>query len=473
MSDHSRRLLRNGSVYTFASVASTATALLITPVLTRSLGIEEYDKVAIAIVVWNFGINLLSLGLPTAIIRLVHAESAGRPLARGIAAMGFIVVIAASGTTALLAWACGFAPEIPWALLAGGAGGAVSMTLAYFVATENSRAYVIASFGLSLGGPVAGLFSTIALGPLAVNYVAGLGAAYTVVAVVCFLYLLSLSATFSIKRLRTALAIGLPIVPHQLAIGTAAGASVLLAAIALQTGSAAHAQLALLVASAPITIVSALSSAWTPVILSAPVEIRGERLSQTAGVIGWLAALGSGALAMLAPWFIGLLAPPEQFDTAPMVPVVAVAAASATVAVAYSSHLNLIIASGKTLALTILSPLALLLGFALGVLAAPVLGLLSSAVSFVSAYLLLLVFTRALARRVSPVRWSEKNLYVALGASAVASALGAALPWGSLVASLPRLILAVALLSGALAIFLRQIRSAPDGASIASARDIP
>lgn len=179
----STRLLRNGSVYTVASVASAATALLITPLLTRQLGVAEYDHVAVAVVVLNIAINILSLGLPIAIIRVVHAESSGRAIARNLAIMGFALVFLVAGLAALITALAGQRNEIVFALLAGGAGGAIAMILAYHVATENPRSYVFVSFGMSFGAPAGGFLCIVLFGPLAIHYLIGLAAVYVLVAI--------------------------------------------------------------------------------------------------------------------------------------------------------------------------------------------------------------------------------------------------------------------------------------------------
>jgi O-antigen/teichoic acid export membrane protein len=452
----------NGSAYTFASVASAATAILITPILTRSLGLQEYDGVAVAIVVLNIAINLLSLGLPTAIIRAVHSEREGSAIARSIVIMGFAVVLVTSGFAGLVATFAGQGAGIALAIVAGGAGGSVAMVLAFYVATENPRSYVVTTFGLSLGGPAVGLICTLVFGAHALTYVAGLALAYFSVALVSILRLLKPAPLeFSRRRFARALFIGLPMVPHQLAIGAASGTAVLLAALLLPRGAAAGAQLALLIASAPLAIVSALTSGWTPIILAASEKSRGERLEETSRVIAILAALGGGALSLLAPWFIQFLAPADKFDISAIVPTVAIACAAPALAVAYTSYLQIVIASGKTLTLAILSPLALGLGFAIGYVIIPVTGLPGAGLMFVVVYALFVAFARMLSRRVSAVRWSESKVMFAVIFAATTSLLGAVLPWEAPPWAVVRLGLAAALLCAALVAFVRNILAKP------------
>lgn len=417
----------------------------------------EYDGVAIAIVVLNISVNLLSLGLPTAIIRAVHSEVDGPRRGRALAIMGFGVVTVTSWLAATVVAISGQGSSIALALVAGGAGGAVAMVLAVYVATDNPRAYVVTSFGLSLGGPAIGLVGTYVLGAQSTNYVTGLAVAYLGVAAVSVVRLARPSPRLSIRHLGQGLSIGLPMVPHQLAIGASSGAAVLLAASMLPQGAAAGVQLALLIASAPLSIVSALSSGWTPIILASPVELRGERLEQTSSVIALLAALGSGALALLAPWFVQFLAPADQFDIRSIVPTVAIAALAPSLAVAYTAQLQIIIASGKTLILAVLSPIALAIGFVSGFIFIPSSGLPGAALMFVSVYALFAIFARCLARRVSSIRWSESKVWLGVLFAAATSLVAAVLPWESPVWAVVRLGLAVILLGGALFAFVRNV----------------
>ena len=411
-----------------------------------------------AIVVLNIAINLLSLGLPVAIIRAVHTEADGKLSARNIAVMGFALVLTAAGLAALVAAIAGQREEITFALLAGGAGGAAAMVLAYYVATENPRPYVLVSFGLSLGGPAGGLVCVLTLGPQAIHYMTGLAVVYVAIAILGVLFLprhapLKLSGS----QLSRALAVGLPMVPHQFAVGSATGAAVLLEALLLPEGAAAGTQLALLVASAPLTIISALSSAWTPIILSAPLETRGARLTETSRVIATFAAFGGGALAMLAPWFIEFLAPADKFDVASIVPTVAIASVAPALAVAFTSHLQVVIASGKTLALAYLSPIAIALGIGIGFIIIPWAGVPGAGVMFVAVYIFFWVFARSLARKVSPVRWNESSVMIAVLFAFAIATMGALLPWDVAVWGVVRLAAAGLLLAGALISFARKI----------------
>lgn len=465
MSSATRRLFGTGSIYTLATAAPMLTGIVITPLLTRALGLLEYDDVSFAIVIMNFTVGVLALGLPVAITRHAITEKTGEPGSRGIAVAGALIAIVIAVVVATVLYLSGHGVGIALAVLAGGLGGGVAMTQAYSLARQDSWFYVALALGVSFLAPAIALVAVFSVSPTSTTYYFALTIVYLVVCVAGFVRLLRQGPViFSASDIRDALRLGLPVIPHQVAVGSATGAAVVVAQLQLPEGSSAQTQLALLVASAPLIIVSALSYAWTPIILRAPETEQGPQLQETAGGVAWLAAFGGGALALLAPWGLAILAPAREFGVAEMVPTVAIASLAACFAAAYLAHAQLVIAKGATAPLAILSPLALLLGAGIGFLLTPVLGLTAMGVEFALTFLLLLVFTRFLARRVSAVRWREARLVppIAVG---LAVAIGAAfLPWEDLFSIIVRLAAALVLLALAILRFLRAFRKPRVGA---------
>jgi hypothetical protein len=135
---------------------------------------------------------------------------------------------------------------------------------------------------------------------------------------------------------------------------------------------------------------------------------------------------------------------------------VAFATLAPALAVGYTSHLQIVIASGKTLRLAVLSPLALALGIGVGFVVMPWIGLVGASVMFLSVYVFIGIFARALARKVSTVRWTESTVLMAIAFSAVCAAAGALLPWETPTSIALRLGGSVLLLAGAFVWFLRK-----------------
>ncbi len=464
----SRQLLGRGSIYTLATAAPMLAALIITPALTRALTQAEYGLVSVGLTVMQFTINLLALGLPTAITRHAIVGDSGPQGARTIAARGALLALAISIAASLVgllttAAGLGIPTVVLLGILTGGAGAGVAMAQAVSLAEDKPGRYVWLAFGLSLVAPAAGLAVVLTLRPESNAYYATLLLVYLVVDLLAFEQLRRHG--FGPRRpaeFKDALAIALPMVPHQLAVGAATAAAVWIASIRLGIVAAAEAQPALQLATMALVVTSALSYAWTPIVLRAKPAQQGPLLTETAAVVSQLAALGGGVTALLAPWVLRFLTP---YDLAGMVPLAAITAFTATLAAGYLAHLQLVVAAGATRPLAALSPAALLAGAVASWLLIGGFGLPALGLGYLTTYAFLFVFTRGLARRATPVRWNDRGLGLAwlLGAGLCAS--GALLGWNSGADIAIRLLLAAGAAAVAVALFGRRLRNRPTNAT--------
>jgi O-antigen/teichoic acid export membrane protein len=124
---------------------------------------------------------------------------------------------------------------------------------------------------------------------------------------------------------RAALRMGLPIVPHLVALFLANSALVILAVLLYGVPASGRLQLALLIGSSPAVITSAMNQSWAPIVFRAPQAQRGEVLGHTARDIATLAAFISWGVALLSPWLLQFEAGPS-FNPLQLVPAVAIAA---------------------------------------------------------------------------------------------------------------------------------------------------
>lgn len=456
MSSAASRILGRGSIYTLASAAPMLTGLLVTPALTRSLPIAEYGRVSVAIVTMQFMLGLLSLGLPLVITRHAHVEGSGTEGARGLVLTGSVAVLLLSiavgsgylGVVALLG------SHTPWpvllALVAGGAGAGMAMAQAYALAKEASWFYVALAFAMSLLAPAAGLVAILVTSATASAYYAAVVAVFLVAEGIALWRIRSDGRAHTSRReFGRSLRMGLPLVPHQLAIGSATGAAVLLARCQLGVDGGAHAQIAAWLGTAPLIIVSAIGYAWLPQILSVPAASRGALLEETSGAIAWLAALGASSVALLSPWLLRLLVSAE-YDVASMVPVTSIVSLTAVVATMFLAYMQLVIAGGHTQRFALTSPLSLVGGSLIALAAIEWLGLAAIGLGYVSTYVLLTLFARHESRRHSDVRWSLRRVLPALGFGVFACLAGALLPVSGVVGSTVRVGFAVLCLMVAL-----------------------
>jgi len=219
---------------------------------------------------------------------------------------------------------------------------------------------------------------------------------------------------------------GLPVIPHLIALFLANGALVLLAGQLYDIATAGRLQLALLVGSSPAVITSALNNSWAPIIYRTTEHQRATVLSHTARDIATLAALISAGVALLSPWLMRLVAG-AGFAPLELVPAVAIVAFGCVLSVAYLANVHLVFAAGRSLWLSVITPLSLLVGLASAWLAGrqnPVL----LAVGFPATYAALAVGTAWMRRYVHAGSWRETALAWPIGLGLALSVLGGILP---------------------------------------------
>ena len=189
----------------------------------------------------------------------------------------------------------------------------------------------------------------------------------------------------------------------------------------------AHTQIGIYLGTVPLIVTSALSYAWTPIILSADEVERGPRMTETARTVGWLAAYGGSSVALLSPWLLPLIAS-SSYDVRSMVPITSSVALVAAVSVVFLAHSQLVVATGRTGAFAWLSPLALVLGAGTAFALTSWFGLEAAGLGYLATYVLLAVFARGLAHRRSTVRWQERVVLPCLLLATMCCLAGVFLP---------------------------------------------
>ncbi|HEX8972941.1 lipopolysaccharide biosynthesis protein [Oryzihumus sp.] len=457
----SRGVLGRGSIYTLGTAAPILANVAVVPVVTRMLGAEAYGVVATAVVVIQVAMMLGSFGMPSVITRQGILTSSGVPGARALLVRGSLMTMGLTAVVLLAApWWTGMLAEplrvaIPLALVAG----------AFFVVVENAQsllrvldrpgAFAALSAAATLGGPALGL-ALLVPDRSPERYLVGVAAGYAVAALGGLVLCLR-GGRVQRERgdTRAALRIGLPVIPHLVALFLANGALVFLAGQLYGIAAAGRLQLALLVGSSPGVITSALNNSWAPIVYRTPENERGAVLAHTARDIGTLAAFVAGGVATLSPWLLRLVAN-APFAPDELVPAVAIVTFGTVVSVAYLANVHLVFASGRSLGLSVVTPCSLLVGL-LVALAVGRSDLVLLAVGFPATYASLAVGTAVLRRRVGSTRWNERVLVLPFLVGAVLCAAGSLLPVTGL-PSLSRLLVAGAAGVGTLWLGRRVIR---------------
>jgi O-antigen/teichoic acid export membrane protein len=451
----SRGVLGRGSIYTLGTAAPILANLAVTPAVTRLLGGPAYGVVATAMVVIQVGMMVGGLGMPAVITRHGILSRTGMEGARALLVRGSLMSTALG--LALMASSPLWLPYLPSDLGA-------SMVLAVaastcFVVVGNAQAllraldqpgpFVSLSLTATLGGPLLGLGLLVG-GHTPERYLTGIVIGYAVAAVVGLWLGLRDGATRGERGdTRSALRLGLPVVPHLVALFLASGALVFLAGHLFGRTAAGRLQVALLIGSSPGVLIAALNNSWAPIVYRADDRERGAVLAHTARDVAALAALICGGVALLSPWLLRLVAG-AGLSPDPLVPAVAIVAFGAVVSVAYLANVHLVFAVGRSLGLSLVTPLSLAVGLAVA-LAVGRNDLVLLSTGFTMTYVALAVGTAVLRRRVGGAQWREDILLPPLLAGGLLCLVGALLPVDG-PAALSRL--AAALVAGAATLWL-------------------
>ncbi|WP_197519814.1 lipopolysaccharide biosynthesis protein [Pseudonocardia sp. HH130630-07] len=433
--DASRAVLGRGSLYTLGSVAPILANVLVTPVVTRVLGLEQYGIVAAGLILVQVGAMVVGLGLGSSITRHGILERSGADGARALVLQGSAIstglVVAAllagplwSEPVLSVRWQAGLA----FAALSAAGFAAVLNAQAFLRVQDRPLPFVVMSGVATLGGPLAGLGMALWRSADADDYLFGLLLGYLAAG------LTGVVLAWRGGRPRTergdlwrALKVGLPAVPHLVALLLVQNALVVIVNHVFSPADGGRMQVALLLGSAPAMVVSALNNAWAPVIYRTDPAQRGEALEHSARDVAAITVALSGGVALLAPFLLRVLAPAE-FSPAELVPVTAVATIGAVVSVAYLANVHLVFASGRSAGLALASPVSLVIGLVAAILLARTGSLTAVAVGFPLIYVALAVGTSLLRRRVSETRWRESVLALPVLAGALVCGAAVVLP---------------------------------------------
>lgn len=431
----SRQLLGRGSIYTLATAAPALSGILILPVTTRILSQQAYGLVAVCLVVIQFGTILAASGLALSITRHALLERSALQGARGLV----FASIGTAGLVTLVALATGswwsepalgqtWSTVLMVAVLAAGASALVANVQAYLRAVDRAWTYVFLASGGTLLGPALGIAAILVFEPSAFRYVSGLALAYGAAAITG-LTLVARSGVLRVKlrEFRSALRVGVPTVPHQLALSLALGAMIVITSHQLGLESSARLQVALLVGMIPTFVTSSLNNAWVPLIMRAAPEARITTLSSTSRDVGWIAAAGSAGVSVLSPWILAIVAP-SSYGIGELVPVVALASVVAILSVLYLANSHLVFISGRTSGFALISPLSVACGIGVAVVLVGRWGLLGASAGFVTTYAVLAIMTGFLSRRVADQHWIPWPLLAPFVFAVAGGLLGALLP---------------------------------------------
>jgi O-antigen/teichoic acid export membrane protein len=208
------------------------------------------------------------------------------------------------------------------------------------------------------------------------------------------------------------LRIGLPTVPHSLAMILASSGLVLVATWVGGVSVAGEMRLAMVFGTIPSFLVGAMNSAWAPLVYQTPPEGRGRVLEETATNLSRLIAVCAAGIVMLSPW-LALWVAPEAYDRVAIAQAMSVLSLAGGFVVIYLSNVHLVFAKGTTWPLALTTPVSVMVGLGVGFAAGQAWGLPGVALGLPVIQAVNGLWTRLLARRLDTTRWSVKKAYLA------------------------------------------------------------
>lgn len=365
------RLLAHGTIYALATAAPVLVGLVVTPLVTRYLGANEYGVVGVGVSLYQTGAILLGAGLSAAITR--HAIIATSGVSGAVALVYFGTGISAIG--ALVAWATlgmwgpviasgDLLPTLSWPIASALGLSVLTLSQSVLRAQNRVKTFVVLGTGSAVTGPAIGLLAVVLVRPSASAYLVGLAAGHALTAAVS-LALIPRCARKDFRRaeLVASLKMGIPTVPHSIASALLVTLAVLLSARLDGMGAAGRMQLALFLGTSPLAVLAAFNNSWAPLIYRTSDKDRPALLARSSQVVSVL-------VFFLVATFCILVDPVARFIAGPAIysselTRLALIAATATPLMAlYLVNINEVFLSGKTGLLSVTTPSSVALALA-------------------------------------------------------------------------------------------------------------
>lgn len=361
-------LLATGFVYSLVGFSPIFVQLLVTPIITRTLGGENYGIVSIGISLYQFLAMMLALGLETPIALFASRESAK---SRVTVTMVFLGAIVSSLIAGLLFSLLPFWGELMlqgstsiWILAAplisSVALSTLSLTLTIFRSIRRSSTFVFISALSSFSGPGIGLLLVFLVSPTPESYLIGIAIGQSIAVVIA---LALLPSRMPLSQLNKKIIIkyfgmGLPTLPHSVTISFLGLILIVLTTIHLGPESSGRMQLSILFGTAPLIVLGAFNNSWAPMIYRAEEFSRDEILKRSIGLFALIALVVISGFVLLISPVAEFISGPELFSS-DLVEASLVISTSTAFQVLYLSNIHLVFLSQKTKLLAITTPISM------------------------------------------------------------------------------------------------------------------
>jgi len=395
-----RAMFSRDFVYLGVSALQVVLVALVTPILTRRVGIGQYGQLALAVVVAQLLGVTFNLGLPFA-AQMVFAGKDGDRRSRGILAISAVLTVAASLVVVLAAPAWGPVVGLDQVLdarLAALWAGCFALTmtsLAMLRSRDKLRMAIFVAAVQSVGAQAAGVLLLYWWAPTVTSYLCGLIIGQGAAALVGLLTLRpAWSALPAIRRYGGIFLFGLPMVPQQLSgyiLGL--GDRVVIRHV-LGSAAVGRYSVAYNIGSLGFILLVFVGWAWMPRIYAVTDRVaRSQLLASSRDMMNLLlipvvCGLGAGAPLVLDVWV------PASFRPAELTPIVAIVAICTFPFGQFQANLRALMSEGRTGRAAVATLVAAAVNIGLNVVMVPLIGITGSAIATALSYALCARLTR-------------------------------------------------------------------------------
>lgn len=420
---------RQSIYYLLGAALQGAGALLVQPFSIRILDSTQWGRVGLAAVLLQVGQVILSAGLPLAITKAYFTPKTGPTHARAIHGaniiLSLVLSLAAAGIYFLITPDRGAAATFALAIVATGLLSAVVSSQSVLRSQRKALAFVILSGAASLGCHLLGLAAISLIAANSETYLGAFAVGMLATGIAAMTLAPPLWPSKAWDEVKAAFRLGLPVLPHSLAIMLLMQGDTFLVQHFQDTATAGRYVSAAAFALGPFSVLAALNNVWTTRIFEASHDSGLKAVIRSVGnnsaaIAAALSVAGSSAAALGMFLLKGI--DHDVVQLARVLPVVACGYAL------YLLTMSMAFAVNKTGAYTWVTPSVLLIGVAIAWLPAQSgtlweLGAVKALVFTLLGVAYYLVVSRLLPGTV-PVR----NFVLALLASTAAAAINLALP---------------------------------------------
>ena len=462
--DALRAMFTRDFVYLGVSALQVVLAAVMTPILTRLVGVGQFGQMALAVVVAQLLGVTFSFGLPFAAQKVFAGEDGDRR-SRGVLAISALLAVAASLVVVLAAPAWGPAAGLDRVLdarlaaLWAGCYAPALTSLAMLRSRDKLRMAIFVGALQSVGAQAAGVLLLYLWAPTVASYLCGLIIGQGAAALVGLLALTpNWSALAAIRRYGPTFQFGLPMVPQQLSGWVLGVGDRVVVSHVLGSAAVGRYSVAYNVGSLGFILLVFVNQAWMPRIYAVAERVARSRLLASSRdmmnllLIPVVCGLAAGAPLVLAVWV------PQSFHPAELTPIVAIVAICTFPFGQFLANLRALMSEGRTGRAALATLVAAAVNIGLNVVMVPFLGITGSAIATVLSYALCARLTRPTVSSGLQVPGTSVLLRTLIG-----GAIAVTLAFGVLPTSPVWLAIRLAMGIGALLIFALLLRRAMAG----------